>query len=75
MTEQVYKDAANRILKVGDKVAFVMPNYRTMRIGKILKFTPKMVTIEYGNDKINRNRYEVCRIDYTPEDLVSMIKG
>ena len=71
----VYKDAAKRILQVGDTVAFVVPNYRTMSIGKIIKFTPKMVTIEHGNDKINRYRDEVCRIDYRPEDLPSVLKG
>lgn len=71
----VYKDAAKRILRIGDTVAFVVPNYKTMAIGKIVKFTPKMVTIEYDNDKINRYRTEVCRIDYRPEDLASVLKG
>jgi aspartate 1-decarboxylase len=71
----VYKDAAKRILRVGDTVAFVVPNYRTMALGKIVKFTPKMVTIEYGKENINRFRDEVCRVDYKPEDLGSILKG
>lgn len=68
-------DSAKRILNIGDHVAFILPNYRSMVIGKIVKFTPKMTTIEYKNTDINRYDSEVCRIDYTPEDLANILKG
>jgi hypothetical protein len=34
-------------LAVGDEVAFMRPSYREMTIGKIIKFTPHTIVIEW----------------------------
>lgn len=47
-TEIVHKDFTNRILKVGDKVAFVLHD---LEEGTVTRFSPKMVEIEYGEVK------------------------
>lgn len=34
-------------LAIGDEVAFMCPNYRWMIMGKVIKFTPKTILLEY----------------------------
>jgi hypothetical protein len=36
-------------LAIGDEVAFMCPHYRHMIVGKIVKFTPEMIVINYTN--------------------------
>lgn len=36
-------------LLIGDKVAFMAPGYRNMIMGKIIKFTPQKMLIEFTN--------------------------
>ena len=41
------KDIFGQELEVGNVVAFNPPNYKGLVTGQILKFSPKMVSVEY----------------------------
>ena len=41
------KDIAGKVLNVGDIVAFNPPHYKGLCRGKVIKFTPLMVTVDY----------------------------
>jgi hypothetical protein len=41
------KDFFGQDLVLGDEVAFMEPHYRNMTLGKIIKFTPQTILIEY----------------------------
>jgi hypothetical protein len=41
------KDLFGQELAVGDTVAFMRPNYRSLCLATILKITPKTVLVEY----------------------------
>lgn len=43
-----HTDCLKNEIKVGDKVIFTPPYSRRLDIGEVIKLTPKMVTIEYG---------------------------
>ena len=47
MTEKVYKDFLKRELAVDDYVVFPAPNGGGMKLGKIIKFTPKQIRVEW----------------------------
>lgn len=44
-----FKDCLKNEIKVGNKVIFTPPYSRQLDIGEVIKLTPKMVTIEYGD--------------------------
>ena len=46
MSEQVVKDFLKRELAIGDYVVFPAP-YGGMKLGKIVKFTPKQIRVEW----------------------------
>lgn len=41
------KDYFGNELQIGDKIVMIEPNYRNFVTGKILKFTPKNIQVEY----------------------------
>ncbi|AGS81119.1 hypothetical protein [Caulobacter phage Cr30] len=41
------KDFLGNILELGDEVIFMRPGYRDFVFGKIIKFTPQKVKVEY----------------------------
>jgi len=61
------KDITKRTLELGNRVVFVEPGYRSMMIGRVQKFTPKMVTIEYGSS--NRERENIFTVNKFPNDV------
>lgn len=44
------KDFLGNVLKIGNDVVFIAPNYRILVKGRIIDFTKKNVRIEYIND-------------------------
>lgn len=44
------KDLYNQTLEIGDAVAFNPPRYKGLARGKVVAFTPKMVTVEYATE-------------------------
>lgn len=44
------KDFTNTEVNIGDTVVFNPPKYKGLAKGKIVKFTPKGVRVEYIND-------------------------
>jgi hypothetical protein len=56
--KKVYKDFLNRELVLGDYVVFPAPRGGGMKLGKIIKFTPQQIRVEWtykaywGNNKI-----------------------
>ena len=48
-------DAYKTVLAIGDIVAFCQPNYPTLRIGTVLRFTPQQVVID-TNKRNHRGR-------------------
>lgn len=49
------KDLFGQELAVGDTVAFMRPNYRSLCLATILKITPKTVLVEYELHYSNRD--------------------
>lgn len=57
------KDFLGQKLEIGDDVVFMQINYRTLKMGKIIKFTPKMVEIDYdGREQIKQLPTQVVKI-------------
>ena len=48
------KDFLGNVLKVGDTIVFMIPNYRSLASGKIIKLNDKKLTIEYYDRGIKR---------------------
>ena len=73
------KDFIGKDLAADDHVVIMRPNYREFVLGKIIKFTPKMVTVsfrdQYGRmDTTNIISTSVVEVD--PDDaLVLKLKG
>lgn len=72
-------DFIGKPLAVDDYVVIMMPGYRTLVLGKILKFTPKMVTVLFKDtigrpDTTNILPSSVVRVE--PDDaLILKLKG
>lgn len=47
MTDIVHKDFLNRDIAVGDYVVFPAPYGGGMKLGKIVRFTPKQIRVEW----------------------------
>ena len=50
-------DMFNNVVEVGDIIAFPTPNYSGMSEGKIIKFTPKGVSIKYKASRLTSTTY------------------
>lgn len=63
--DSVNIDCLGQTMEVGDIVAFNPPSYSGLRYGKIIRLTPKGVTINYSKDerKCNRGNKEVIKIN------------
>ena len=48
MSDTVYKDFLNREITVGDYVVFPAPYGQGLKLGKITKFTPKNMRVEWS---------------------------
>ena len=47
MTDLVYKDFLNRELTIGNYVVFPAPYGNGMKLGKIIRFTPRQIRVEW----------------------------
>jgi hypothetical protein len=56
-------------LSIGDTVGFNPPFYSGMMVGKIIKFTPKQVKIEYYDCQYRCNK---TKLDY-PSNVVKKV--
>lgn len=45
--EKIYKDFLNRELSLGDYVVFPAPRGAGMKLGKVIKFTPLQIRVEW----------------------------
>lgn len=62
------KDFLHQDLEIGDYVVMVYSDSKQFRIGKIIKFTPKMVRIEFiGNTAWQKTSAQ------SPEDLIKLM--
>lgn len=64
---EVRKDVCEQEFKVGDLVAFVRPYTNSITEGKVLKFTPKGVTVEstapdFLNRVTNRDMNQIIKL-------------
>ena len=59
--KKTMKDYLGQNLEIGDSVFFVEQGYRSFKKGKILRFTPQFVVVEY-----------ICRITKKPDELKQM---
>lgn len=48
MTDQVFKDFLNRNIDIGDYVVFPAPYGQGLKLGKIVKFTPKNMRVSWS---------------------------
>lgn len=55
MTVAVHKDFLKRELELGDYVVFPAPGGAGMKLGKIIKFTPKQIRVEWTYKATWRN--------------------
>ena len=53
MTEKIYKDFLKRQLELEDFVVFPAPRGGSMKLGKIIKFTPQQVRVEWTYKSYN----------------------
>lgn len=58
-------DCLGQTMEVGDIVAFNPPSFSGLKYGKIIRCTPKGVTINYSENErdCNRNNKEVVKIN------------
>lgn len=47
MSDKIFKDILGRELAIGDVVAFNPPTFKGIILGKVIKFTPKMIRVQY----------------------------
>lgn len=47
MTEKIFKDFLNREITIGDYVVFPAPYGQGLKLGKIVKFTPQNMRVEW----------------------------
>jgi hypothetical protein len=47
MTDKVFKDFLNRDITIGDYVVFPAPYGQGLKLGKIVKFTPQNMRVEW----------------------------
>lgn len=78
MADNVMKDIIDRELAIGNTVAFALSSSHYMDIGRIIKFTPKMVRVEYrayGNslDSVLRYPWDLVLLD-GPELVEYLLK-
>lgn len=66
------KDFLKQDLSVGDDVVMVAPHYRMLTKGKIIKFTPKKVRVQYINDWNHSKPGTVLEYLSEPEFLVKI---
>lgn len=64
------KDVTGRTLKVGDKVAYLIPRYRHLLIGTVEKLTPKGVTV----NGTNRSSCMVSYISTEDTELLDLMQ-
>ena len=69
------RDFFNTELTVGDTVAFMAPGYRNLVKGTIIRFTPKMVIIEYLNNWNFSNPGYPCEIKQTPDQIIKDVNN
>ena len=79
-------DATNRLVEVGDTVAFMEAkgnNGQEIRVAKVLGFTPKKIRLAYKrhiwwndhqSENITKYPHQCTRIDYKPADLALALK-
>ena len=48
------KDYFDNEVFVGDEVVFEIPNYKQLSTGKIIRFTPKGIRVQYNDDRFSR---------------------
>lgn len=66
-----FKDFLGHELRIGDPVAFILPNYRQLTKGKIIAFTPQQIRIEYT--KRAGTKYEHVTTHLTYPNCVTRI--
>lgn len=59
----IVKDIMEQELAVGDWVAYIRPNHHNLAIGRIVKFTPKMVRVLHkGKSKMDMDLGDLAKI-------------
>jgi hypothetical protein len=87
MTQEVvtpeHKDFLNRELKVGDYVVFPAPRSGGMKLGKLIKFTPLQIRVEWSyksykgevkNDSTTRYSKECVKVE-GPDLFMYLLSG
>jgi hypothetical protein len=62
------QDFLGREIEVGSYVATFAPKYRSMMMGRVVKLTPKKVSVKYKNDWNYRERWMTHL--YCPSELI-----
>ncbi len=67
-------DFFGQLLAIGDEVACIEPGYRNMIIGKIVRFAPKSMFVEYVKDYSHRldggKKYPTIIFKATSEQVI-----
>lgn len=64
------KDFLGKELSIGDGVVLIRPNYRQLIKAKVIRFTPKMVVVEYVDTMWPYEQQVKAR--QTPDQLVKV---
>lgn len=57
------RDAFGRLINVGDEVAFMLPRYRNLKLGTVIRITEKRVRVSYDNGGLVREEFLTCGPD------------
>ena len=83
MTEKIYTDFLKRELAIGDYVVFPAPRGGGMKLGKIIKFTPQQIRVEWtykshrgdiGSDSAPRYARECVKVE-GPDLTLYLLSG
>jgi hypothetical protein len=69
------KDIAHQKLDLGDTVAFNIPNYRGLTLGRVIAFTPLKVRVEFKNNWNFPTNPMIETYLVGPKDLVKVEKN
>lgn len=57
------RDAFGREIGVGDEVAFMLPGYRSLKLGTVIRITEKRVRVSYDTGRLIRDEFLTCGPD------------
>lgn len=65
------QDFLKREITIGDSVIMIIPRYRNLVLGRVIKISPKTVSVQYSVP-FGYRKGEVKEVSRVPEDVVKV---